>query len=217
MRYGITISAAAAALAMTAVSVAPAAVASEQLVEEGPDGVSMEIASVNGSGCPIGSAAAALSPSNDSFTVTYSRYLAQAGGGSTPTDDRKNCQISFKVHVPSGYRYAVSSVDYRGYASLQSGANASQLASYYFQGDSRTREYSHPISGPYDDDWQHVDATDASQLVWSPCYEQRNLNINTELRVDQGSSDPSEVNFIGMDSTDGNLVTTYHYSWRRCS
>ncbi|WUH98896.1 DUF4360 domain-containing protein [Spirillospora sp. NBC_00431] len=213
MRKGIVISAA--AIAVSAVSVTPAA-ASGQLLERGPAGVTLDVATVNGTGCPPGTAAVALSASNDAFTVTYSDYIAQAGGTSAPTDERKNCQINLKVHVPQGYRYAISAVDYRGYASLERGAEATQLASYYFQGDSRTREFSESLSGPYSEYWQNTDLVDSSQLVWSPCGEQRNFNINTEVRADSGTSDASKVSFIGMDSTDGNVKTTYHYSWKRC-
>ncbi|MFI0480801.1 DUF4360 domain-containing protein [Actinomadura sp. 9N215] len=214
MRKGIAISAAA-ALAMTAVSVAPAA-ASEQLLEHGPKGVTIDIATVNGTGCPPGTAAIALSDDNDAFTVTYSKYVAQTGGSSAPTDDRKNCQINLRVHVPQGFTYAVSSTDYRGYASLQKGASATQLAGYYFQGDPNTREFSHSLAGPFEDNWQNTDRVDVSQLVWSPCGEQRNFNINTEVRADQGTSDASQVSYIGMDSADGSIETTYHYSWKQC-
>ncbi|CAM5378677.1 hypothetical protein SALBM311S_06184 [Streptomyces alboniger] len=34
---------------------------------------------MNGSGCPQGTAAVAVSEDNTAFTVTYSDYLAQAG------------------------------------------------------------------------------------------------------------------------------------------
>ncbi|QXJ20950.1 DUF4360 domain-containing protein [Actinomadura graeca] len=214
MRKGIAILAAA-ALATTAASVSPAA-ASGQWLARGPIGVTIEIATVNGTGCPPGSAAVALSEGNDAFTVTYSKYIAQTGGASAPTDARKNCQINLRVHVPQGFTYAISSTDYRGYASLQPGASGEQLASYYFQGDSRTREFSHSIPGPYKKNWQSTDLVDVSQLVWAPCGEQRNFNTNTEVRAEQGTSDASKVSFIAMDSTDGSIKTTYHYAWKTC-
>ncbi|WUI01739.1 DUF4360 domain-containing protein [Spirillospora sp. NBC_00431] len=215
MRKGMAVSAVAAALAMSAVSVNPAA-ASDEFLEHGPAGVTIEVATVNGSGCPPGTAAVALNSTNDAFTVTYSTYLAKAGGGTDPVLGRRNCQINMRVHVPQGFSYSVSKTDYRGYASLQPGANAAQLASYYFQGDSRTREYSYDIEGPYKKNWQNTDLIDdVTQLVWSPCGEQRNFNINTELRVEEGT-DPTKISFIGMDSTDNSIKTTYHYTWKTC-
>ncbi|MYY10946.1 DUF4360 domain-containing protein [Streptomyces sp. SID4919] len=81
----------------------------------------IEVATVNGSGCPTGTAAIAVSPDSTAFTVTYSDYLAKAGGPSLPTDFRKNCQLNLIVHVPNGFTYAVMGVDYRGSASLERG------------------------------------------------------------------------------------------------
>src|SRR3712207_1310352 len=60
----------------------------------------IDVVTVNGSGCPVGTAAVAVAPDNTAFTVTYSDYLAQVGVGAKPTDFRKNCQLALQVHVP---------------------------------------------------------------------------------------------------------------------
>jgi hypothetical protein len=52
-------------------------------------------------------------------------------------------------------------------------------------------------------------------MVWHPCGERRNLNINTELRVSKGTS--TDASFLTMDSIDGSIETTYHFAWRACS
>ncbi|MER6997570.1 DUF4360 domain-containing protein [Streptomyces sp. NPDC000410] len=181
-----------------------------------PDKIVIEIATVNGSGCPAGTAAVAVAPDNTAFTVTYSDYLARVGQGADPIDFRKNCQLNLIVHVPQGFTYAVASADYRGYASLQRGASATQKASYYFQGSPDTAARNHPFSGPYDNNWQATDETEWAQLVWAPCGAKRNFNINTELRVKAGTSDPSKTSFITMDSTDGAINTVYRLAWKEC-
>lgn len=181
-----------------------------------PDKIVIEIATVNGSGCKPGTAAVAVSPDNTAFTVTYSEYLARVGGGASPIDFRKNCQLNLIVHVPQGFTYAVASADYRGYASLQRGATAMQKASYYFQGSPDTAAREHPYNGPYDDNWQATDTTEWGQLVWAPCGVKRNFNINTELRVNAGTSDPSKTSFMTMDSTDGEINTIYRLAWKEC-
>ncbi|MFJ4323912.1 DUF4360 domain-containing protein [Streptomyces tricolor] len=181
-----------------------------------PDKIVIDVATVNGSGCPAGTAAVAVSPDNTAFTVTYSAYLAQAGGNSDPTAFRKNCQLNLVVHVPQGFTYAVASADYRGFASLQRGATGTQKASYYFQGSSNTVPRTHPFNGPYNDDWQATDTTDWAQLVWAPCGVLRNFNINTELRVSAGTATPDKVSFMTMDSTDGDISTVYHLAWKEC-
>ncbi|SDN08813.1 DUF4360 domain-containing protein [Allokutzneria albata] len=181
-----------------------------------PDKIVIEVATVNGSGCPAGTAAVAVSPDNTAFTVTYSQYMAKVGPGISPTEARKNCQLNLKVHVPQGFTYAIAQSDYRGFANLARGATAIEQANYYFQGMSPTVAARHNFSGPLDDNWQTTDKVDIASLVYAPCGEKRNVNINTELRVSKGTSPATETSFIAMDSTDGSIKTTYHFHWKTC-
>jgi hypothetical protein len=177
----------------------------------------IDVVTVNGSGCPAGTAAIATASDNTSFTVTYSDYLAQVGVGASPTDFRKNCQLNLRVQVPQGFTYAIAQADYRGFASLAGGATGLERANYYFAGTSPTTSISHPFSGPLGDDWQTTDKTDVAALVFAPCGESRNLNVNTELRVAAGSSNPAATtSFMSMDSTDGSVRTVYHFAWKQC-
>jgi hypothetical protein len=181
------------------------------------DRIVIDIVTVNGSGCPPGSAAVAVAPDNTAFTVTYSEYLAQVGVGARPTDFRKNCQLNVAVHVPSGFTYAIARADYRGFASLAAGANAMQRATYYFQGMPQVDFRTHSFSGALEDNWQTSDSTDIAALIYHPCGAMRNLNINTELRVAAGTSNPATTtSFLAMDSTDGSITTTYHFAWQHC-
>ena len=213
MPGGLLLSGAVAALLTAAL---PAPASSPVVDNPPPDKIVIDVATVNGSGCPQGTAAVAVSPDNTAFTVTYSDYLAQAGGNSDPTASRKNCQLSLIVHVPQGFTYAIASADYRGYANLQPGASGVQRASYYFQGSSGTVYKNHNFTGALNDNWQATDTTDWAQLVWAPCGVQRNFNINTELRVSAGTSAPGSTSFMTMDSTDGDISTVYHLAWKEC-
>ncbi|KIA61803.1 DUF4360 domain-containing protein [Nocardia vulneris] len=181
-----------------------------------PDKIVIDVVTVNGTGCPKDTAAVAVSPDNTAFTVTYSAYTAQVGPGAGPTDFRKNCQLNLKVHVPQGFTYGIAQADYRGFASLQKGATALERARYYFQGNSPTDFVDHTFKGPFSDDWQKTDTTEVGAIVYLPCGETRNFNINTQLRVDAGNSDPKKTSFITMDSTDGAINTTYHFAWKVC-
>jgi hypothetical protein len=181
------------------------------------DKIVIEVVTVNGSGCPSNTAAVAVSPDNTAFTVTYSNYLAQVGVGAAPTDIRKNCQLTILVHAPQGFSYAVAEADYRGFAHLEKGATSMEQSNYYFQGQPQTAAVSHPFSGPFDNDWQATDSTSVAALVFSPCGEERDLNINTELRVSGGTSNLKKTtSFMTMDSTDGSITTTYHFDWEAC-
>ena len=181
-----------------------------------PDKIVIDVVTVNGSGCPANTAAVAVAANNTAFTVTYSNYLARVGPGSGATDFVKNCQLNLRVHVPQGFTYAIAEADYRGYAHLEPGATGQEQANYYFQGMPQTATVKHPLQTPYDDDWQVTETTDVAALVYAPCGEERNFNVNTQLKVNAGTSDPQKTSFIAMYSTDGSLKTTYHFAWKQC-
>lgn len=148
-----------------------------------------DVVSVVGSGCPAGTSAITISPDNTSITVTFDRYLALVGVGAKATDFRKNCQVALQVHAPAGFTYAVSQADYHGYASVAPGANVELKANYWFQGAAPTSLHRHQWTGPMDGTWDASDVLDVTSLNYAPCGENRYLNINTELRVNAGTSD----------------------------
>ena len=212
-----TIATAAAALFMLSIPAVANASPSSNSIAPPSGKIAIDVETVNGSGCPADTAAVAAAPDNTAFTVTYSSYLAQVGVGATPTDFRKNCQLTVLVHVPQGFSFAVEKADYRGFADLVGGASGMERANYYFQGSAKTAVVSHTFSGPFADDWQATDTTDTASLVFSPCGQDRDLNINTELRVSGGTSNTATTtSFMTMDSTDGSVQTIYHFAWAAC-
>ncbi|WBB98954.1 MULTISPECIES: DUF4360 domain-containing protein [unclassified Solwaraspora] len=200
-------------LASSLISGAPAS--AKGILDDPPDDhVVIDLVAMAGSGCRPGTADVAVSPDNTAFTTIYSDYLVQAGPGISVTDGRRNCQLNVLVHAPAGYTFAIVKVDYRGYGLLSPGAIATQRANYYFQGMTQGTFSSHPIPAPLDDNWMVSDEVPIASVVWHPCGEIRNLNINTELRLSKGSS--TDVSFLTMDSTDGSIETMYHLAWQPC-
>jgi hypothetical protein len=182
-----------------------------------PTRITVDVLTVNGSGCPAGTAAVSAASDNSTFTVMYSDYLAQVGVGASPTDFRKNCQLGLRVNVPSGFTYAIAKAEYSGFAHLARGATGLQQANYYFQADSTNHFARHTFAGPYSDFWQTTDQTDVASLVYAPCGQSRILNVNTELRVRAGTSDPATTtSFLTMDSTHGSVRTIFHFAWKEC-
>jgi hypothetical protein len=178
--------------------------------------ITLDIKTINGSGCPAGTATASadVASDNTAFTVHYTNFTAKAGGGASALEARKNCQINVLVHVPQGFTYAIASAEYRGFAHLESGASALEQANYYFAGTSPTARVRHTFPGPFHGVWRAVDTTDVADLVFAPCGESRNLNINAELRADAGGS--SGASFIEMDSKHASVDTIYHFAWKDC-
>ncbi|WP_420717177.1 DUF4360 domain-containing protein [Streptomyces sp. H27-G5] len=152
------------------------------------------------------------------FNDSAGRRAVQPGEAACPSgppEGRKNCQLALTVHVPQGFTYAVSKVDYRGYGNLEQGATGTQKASYYFQGMSQTASRTHTFHGRLNNNWQVTDTTDIEALVFAPCGAQRNFNINTELRTTAGT-DTSKTSYMAVDSTDGTINSVYHFSWKSC-
>lgn len=179
--------------------------------------VTVDVLTVNGSGCPAGTARVTPAPDNTGFRVAYSRYAAEVGPGADPTELRKNCQLSLLVRVPQGFTYAIARADYSGIAHLAGGATGLQRANYYFQGSSDDNFSDHWFRGPLDGRWHTTDVTAAAELVYAPCGAERILNVNTELRVDAGTSDAGRTaSSLAMTSTNGSVNTVYHFGWKQC-
>lgn len=179
-----------------------------------PD-ITVEMVDLNGTGCPPGTTAVAVSPDETAFTVTYSAYMAQVGVGAGAADFRKNCGVTVDVNVPEGFTYAIVSADYRGYAFLANGASGLHRANYYFQGMEEDVFTQETFRGPMDDFWQVTE--EAEFPVFAPCGGTRHLEINTELRVNAGTSDTSRTtSLMSMDSEDHAITTTYHVDLRAC-
>ena len=201
---------------LTALALPGAALGAGAVESTAPPGgqVTLDVQTVNGSGCPAGTAAVAMLPDNSGFRITYADFRAQDGGSAAPTDIRKNCQVNLLVHIPQGFTFAVSRADYRGRAHLDAGATALERSNYYFQGSSDNSYADHPYAGPLDGTWRATDITASANLVYAPCGVVRSLNINTELRVDAGTS--TATNYISMQSSDGEVYTLVQFQWKQC-
>lgn len=175
----------------------------------------VSIVSVNGSGCPAGTVEVGMSSGNTTLTVSYSDYLARTGPGASPSDTRKNCALGLRVDAPAGYTYAIRGLDYDGFAHLERGVTGVQRSEYYIQGESGGTEVEHGFSGPYDGSLSSSDDIPSGELVWAPCGQQRNLNINTELRIDPAAVSAQSVNLMAMESTDV-PGTTLELAWKQC-
>jgi hypothetical protein len=200
--------------ALTSVFVLPGAAEAEPAPP--PDRITVDLVSVNGSGCPPGTASVSVLPDNTGFRVTYREFLARAGGNADPVDFRKNCQLAVQVHIPQGFTFAVGSAEYRGRARLEAGATALQRTNYYFQGSADNNYVDHSFAGPFFGTWATYDVTPITELVYAPCGVFRNLNVNTELRVDEGSANAHKTSSMSMRVTEGNVDTLVHFHWKEC-
>lgn len=187
----------------------------EEAASAPPSGqITLDVQTVNGSGCPAGTASVSMLSDNTGFRINYYAFRAEDGGNADPTDFRKNCQVNLLVHIPQGFTFAVARADYWGKGHLASGATALQRSNYYYQGSSENSFVDHTFSGPLDGTWRSTDITQTADLVYAPCGATRSLNINTELRVDSGSS--SGKSYMSMRASDGEVYTLVQFQWKQC-
>jgi hypothetical protein len=209
-------------IAMLAVPIAAALlplltpVAAIQAVEPPTGTLGFELVVTNGHGCPPGSIDWYLSPDNTAFVLNYRAHLASAGAGALPTDARMNCQAAVNLTAPPGYTYAISSVDYAGTAHIAAGATANARANYYSAGMPTGAYPSKRYPGPFDGTWGWTETVQPEAMVYYPCGEARMININTEVRVSIGTSDPAAASWISFNGTEGGVSTRYHLTWVAC-
>jgi hypothetical protein len=191
----------------------PAHAAAEE-TDAPPSGITLEVVTANGSGCKAGTVRTYVDRDDNGFRAYFDEFAAMVGDGAPPTAIRRNCQFNLRVSgVPDGYSYTVANAELRGYGHLSPGATGLQRTAYYFQGMTNTVYREHKFTGPYNNFWK---VRDRGPTVWSVCHEQRNANINMELRVSPGADKPAPVSFMSMTSWEHRVFARFRLAWRTC-
>ncbi|TFK72640.1 secreted protein [Pluteus cervinus] len=199
-----------------ALAVLPLALAAPTDSAPAPPGFNITGLGLNGSGCPSGSSYYALNNDNTAVTVTFSQYFAEAGPSVPISSNRRNCQLTFNVHIPPGFTFGVATIDYRGYYQLDDKVTADQQAIYYFQGVLTQATAHSTLTGPVDgDDYTYRDAFDLYSTNLAPCGKDTVLNIQSDVRV-SNSKNTQGSGYIATDSVDTALSTTFNFQWLTC-
>lgn len=166
-----------------------------------------------GSGCPIGSVAAVLSPDNTKLSLLFDQYVVEAGTSLGKTFDRKSCAVGVPVTIPNGYSVSVVRVDYRGYANVPTGGRGQFSNEYFFAGARSPRLIETFAAG--ERNYTLTDNVLVRGVTWSRCGSQENLRINTGLSVSTNRRGDDAM--ITLDSIDVDSEVVFHIQWRRCS
>ncbi len=165
-----------------------------------------------GTGCPAGSASAALSEDAKSLTLIFDEFQVVAGGSSRQIE-RKNCSVAIPVHVPQGLSVSVVNVDYRGYVSLPQGAQARMTAEYFLAGYLGPR-FDKSFFGRTDTDYTFSNRIGIEASVWSPCGADTILRVNASMLV--RSNRYNDEALATVDSADFKAGIKYQLQWRTC-
>ncbi len=165
-----------------------------------------------GTGCPSGSASAALSQDKKSLSIIFDQFVVEAGGH-LRNMERKNCNVAIPVHVPSGYSVSVISVDYRGYVSLPAQGQARLTAEYFLAGQVGPR-FDKLFLGKTDTDYTFTNKLGLEAVVWSPCGADTILRVNASMLAK--SNRFNEEALATVDSADFKTGMLYQFQWRTC-
>ena len=167
-----------------------------------------------GNGCPQDSVGQALSEGKEVLTLFFDAYSANVGPDTAPSVTT-NCNISLPIHIPHGWRYTLVDVGYEGYMYLDANVQARQTSEYSFQGQDGPR-VSSTWWGPREEFWDISDRVGISSFEWSPCGEQRNLNIKTYVQVNNRRN-RNGYGSISNDEIEAQVVQSYGIRWERCN
>ncbi|GBG68021.1 hypothetical protein CBR_g1141 [Chara braunii] len=163
-----------------------------------------------GDGCPAGSAEGAVSDDGQAITMMFSKYTASTDAGLDGL--RKKCTVTVNLSYPPGFRFHLGTVTMRGYAKLDAGTNGTAQTSYYISGLPGTAKANRVITGSFNDNYEFTDQFGV--LVYSKCNVVRDLNLNSEVRVNAG--DPAKNALMTVDSQDLKLTQEFAIIWESC-
>lgn len=165
------------------------------------DAPSITVGAVNGSGCPVPSGSGTVN-GND-VTFAYGQFTAKAADQNIARS-RVNCQAGISLHPVAGTRYAITSVDHSGSASIPAGASGLVQTTFYPTGKPTLGVASTPV-GPVEGAWQANQPVPTT--VVGPCSTNQTLQMNIELRV-------SSPNGLAVSLTEAQSVV--HVAWQAC-
>lgn len=173
-------------------------------------GLSLGTPGYGGPGCPDGTARVSLNDDGTQLRLSFERFQAAAGGGSGRSFDRKSCNLSIPVSVPSGKSVSVISVQYRGFNRLPASATSRISVETFLAGGSGP-VVSRSFTGPLQDAFTFSERGTAT--AWSACGADVILRINASLRVNASGSRAAS---IGVRRQDVSTGLVYRLRWRDC-
>ena len=182
-----------------------------------PDVVQVSGLNYHGPGCPSGTARAVISPDRQSFTVIFDRFTAGSTSGSASGRATSSCSLIADLSYPDGWQLTIATVDFRGFAAVDTEAWAKVTARFRFRGAGFQRPAQLTIIGPWVSDFL-LHEERGSGREWSPCHRSSSRDLFVDASL-QTHAQGSRYAYLSMDSIDGqarSLRHTYYVQWRRC-
>lgn len=201
-----------------------------------PSKVIMHKPTYQGSGCPQGSASAAMSTDNRAVSIVFDQFTTEASAQANKQTTEKTCRLIIPIEAPQGYRMAVAQMDYRGFKSLPVKARAKLVAVH------QIRHQLLKVLGPKVKSQQMFEGPNSEDFYMSAILENKpvvnlqvpildpvlnpilktcgglyNLEIDASIAV--MTNPTGEQAMITLDSVDSQLQdgsVAYHLQWEQC-
>lgn len=182
----------------------------------GNDAPPMAITSIStsGKGCPTDSVGSNISDDRQAFTLLFDDFFVGYDPDDSSILSSLSCTIDLEFEIPSGWRFAIVTLDYRGFADLADGDHVTFDTNLAFT-NSNSVSLASVIDGETQDDFEIREEIPVSSRHWHGCSGRTDhLSIDLNVSIDNNSDEPNEVN---VDSIDGEMTQKHALIWKRCS
>jgi hypothetical protein len=189
------------------------ALSSQAMANTAHDPMRMDLPITGGTGCPAGTVSATLTSDQTQLSILFDQFVAEAGGNSGKSLDRKACDVSIPIKMPHGYSISILQVDYRGFNSVPRGGMTEMSAEYFFTNQRGIRSVKR-FTTAQDDDYMITNRLGVESLIWTPCG--KDVILRTKLGLVAKSNYYGESVMATLDSADISSGVVYQVQWRRC-
>lgn len=175
---------------------------------------------LRGSGCSQVTASATISPDMKDLSVLFDNMSVatdQAKVNMRTLTQETNCEVLMDVAVPAGWSFAFTGVDYRGFASAESGTQVYQKLLFSAPGMQIVSMRDARFNGPYSGNYFFQAQQKPGRYVYSSCGTGRvTISLNAIVGIYFMNRGSFPQSMITLDSQDMGLAQTAHMTWKRC-
>jgi hypothetical protein len=169
-----------------------------------------------GTGCPAGTASVSLTEDQQTLSILFDSFVAQAPTAQNATFDRKSCNLRIPVRVGPGYQVALIAFDYTGFAAIPSGGRGQFEARYAYVGQQRPAIFRKNFMGPQVSNYSLKNELISTSMDWSPCSTGRDLMMTVDANILAMTNSRYDAAQLSIDSVDVSAGLLYKVQLRRC-
>lgn len=140
-------------------------------------GIELAPPAYEGSGCPVDSVHAELSPDKGKMSISFDAYQAETRSGVGVV--RVGCTVAVPLRVPPDLQVCVHRIEYHGFASIPREGEGRFGAEYFFAGIERPT-MARRLLGGYHGDFLLTDDL-GEEPVWSGCGQDTTVRIRSRV------------------------------------